>query len=133
MTDVEYESTEEEGAGGQIEPIHVVLDKDEEQARTPEFGAWMTVSWPAATSAAVSAQPLLRETRNRSKAQIIVYNGAAAAAGAFVLVGSRGQVMNGQGGQLQPGRYPVENSQELWIASDGVNAMIVTVLDERYL
>jgi hypothetical protein len=133
MTDVEYESTDEEGAGGQIEPIHVVLDGAAEKEVTPEFGSWMTVSWPAATSAQNSAQRIIPEARMRSKAQIIVYAGAAAAAGAFVLVGHMGQVMNGQGGQLQPGRYPVENSQELWAASDGVNAMIVTVLDERYL
>jgi hypothetical protein len=54
-----------------------------------------------------------------------------AATGA-VRVGTRGQVANNQGGLLQTGRYPVENKQELWLGSDGINAMTVIVLDERY-
>jgi hypothetical protein len=136
MSEPGYEITQEAGAESGIEviePIHVIVDQATEKETTPEFGSWATYSWPANTTAAASAQPILQQTRKRSKAQIIVYAGTGAAAGAFILVGSRGQVQNGQGGQLQPGRYPVENAQQLWVASDGTNAMIVVVLDERYL
>jgi hypothetical protein len=133
MTDVEYETTTEEGAGGQIEPIHVVMDKAEEVGQTPEFGTWQNYSWPAATSAIASAQPILPQTRERYEAQIIVVNGAGAAAGAFVRVGSLAQVLNNAGAQLQAGRYPYHSAQPVYAASDGTNAMIINVLDERYL
>jgi|SRR5215831_397497 len=135
MTDQTYESTNEEGAGGQIEPIHVVIDREsrEEAQATPEFGSWHTYSWPANTSVQASAQPILPQTRQRHGAQIIVYNGTSAAAGAYVQVGSMEQVQNNAGAQLQAGRYPVDAAQQLWAASDGANAMIITVIDERYL
>lgn len=52
---------------------------------------------------------------------------------AYVQIGSRARVQNNQGAQIQAGmRVPYDNSQELWAASDGVNAMIISVLDERY-
>ena len=50
----------------------------------------------------------------------------------YVRVGSRAQVMNGQGGQLGVGRYPYEAKQELWMVSDGSTTQNVVVLDERY-
>ena len=52
--------------------------------------------------------------------------------GAFVLVGKKEQVMNNQGAQLQAGRYPIENCQEIWITGDGTNAMVAIVLIERW-
>jgi hypothetical protein len=48
-------------------------------------------------------------------------------------VGTRAQIMNGQGGVLAVGgMYTVENKQELWAGSDGINSTTLTVLDERY-
>jgi hypothetical protein len=70
--------------------------------------------------------------RKRSKARVFVATGTGAAAGAFVRVGSRGQVMNNQGGTLGAGTYTIENSQELWMNGDNVNLMTVVVLNERY-
>lgn len=124
----EYESGVEEEAGGQIEPLHVVIDSPREVESTPEFGAWRTYSWGAAATVDSTMQSILPQTRKRHKAQIIVYIQTG-----FVQVGSRSQIQNGVGAQLQAGRYPVENSQELFIASDGTNAATVTILDERYL
>jgi predicted nicotinamide N-methyase len=57
-----------------------------------------------------------------------------AATNGYVQIGQREQVMNNQGGQLVPiMQVELNNSQETWIASDGVNGMIVTVLQERYM
>jgi hypothetical protein len=109
-------------------PVHVISSESE----APEWGTWQTFSWAAATPVNIAAQRILPLDRKRHKAQVIVYNGTGAGAGAFILIGSRNQIYNAQGGQLQAGRYPIENSQELWITSDGVNAMTITVLQERY-
>jgi hypothetical protein len=84
-----------------------------------------------------SAQRILPHDDKRAKARVLVFPGAAAAAGAFIQIGQREQVMNNQGGQLITGatgyvQVELQNSQETWISSDGVNAMIVTVLQERY-
>jgi hypothetical protein len=52
----------------------------------------------------------------------------------YAQIGQREQVMNNQGGQLIPTmQVELNNSQETWIASDGVNGMVVTVLQERYM
>lgn len=116
-----------------IEPIHVVVDGKEEVSKTPEFGSWQSVSWPAAASAISTAQQLLPQARSRYEAQIIVVNGAGAGAGAGVRVGTFAQVTQGAGALLQAGRYPYHSAQPVYVASDGVNAMIVNVLDERYM
>jgi len=113
-----------------IPPLPVKIVSAE--AETPAYGAWSTYSWPAATSISASAQRIAPLDERRHKGRIIVFSGAGAAAGAYVQVGARGQVMNNAGGQLQPGNYEINNRQELWLASDGTNAMIVTVLLERY-
>lgn len=115
-----------------IEPIHVIVDGKQEQSETPEFGSWQSVGWPAAQSAVATAQQLLPQARRRYEAQIIVVNGAGAAAGAFVRVGTFAQVTQGAGAPLQAGRYPYHAAQAVYVASDGVNAMTVNVLDERY-
>jgi|SRR5215467_3916153 len=131
MTEMEPKAqTAEMEDSVEIDPIPVKLVSTESEV--PDFGTWNTYSWAAASSLAATAQRILPLDRRRHKARIIVFNGAAAGAGAFVLVGSRGQVQNNQGGQLQPGNYEITNAQELWVGSDGVNAMIVTVLQERY-
>jgi len=138
MSQPVFETTEEVGAGGQIEPIHVVIDGNVEPPEsTPEFGSWQTVSWPANTSVATSAQQLLPETRKRYEANILVIAGTGAAAGAFVRIGTMAQVMNNGGAQVpalsSPTRVTYHASQAVWVASDGANAATVVVLDERYL
>lgn len=107
MSDVQYESTGEVGAGGQIDPIHVVIDgKTEPPENTPEFGSWQTVSWPALTTPQASAQQLLPEARKRYEAQIVVIGSAGSgglveqnpanpAAGTnFTFVNNTGQTIN---------------------------------------
>jgi hypothetical protein len=54
-------------------------------------------------------------------------------AGAFVRVGTFAQVTGNSGAQLQPGRYPYHSAQQVYVASDGVNPMLINVLDERYI
>jgi hypothetical protein len=134
MTEANYETGQEaEFSESQvIEPIHVVVDGKQEQSETPEFGSWQFMSWAAATPAVNSAQPILPQARRRYEAQIIVVNGPGAAAGAFVRVGTFAQVTGNSGAQLQAGRYPYHAAQQVWAASDGVNAMSINVLDERY-
>jgi hypothetical protein len=116
-----------------IEPIHVIVDGKQEESETPEFGSWQNMSWPAAASAVATAQPILPQARRRYEAQIIIVNGPGAAAGAFVRVGTFAQVTGNSGAQLQAGRYPYHAAQQVYAASDGVNAMTINVLDERYL
>jgi hypothetical protein len=111
------------------EALHVVVDNQPtEKSEAADWGSWQTF----ALSSTTVPQQILPQNNKRRKAQIIIFNGTGAAAGAFVLVGSKGQVFNKTGGQLQAGRYPVENTQELYATSDGTNSMIVVVLDERY-
>lgn len=140
MTEANYEMQQEIGADeglGQIEPIHVIIDRHQEdvegQEALAEWGSWQTFNFAATTTPQASFQQILPQNRKRRRAQIIVFNGTGAAAGAFVRVGTIAQVMNNSGGQLQAGRFPIENAQGLWAVSDGTNAMIVVVCDERYL
>jgi hypothetical protein len=113
----------------EIEPLHVVLDKPGgEKDVAADWGSWQTLQLTPTSP----PQQMLVQNNKRKQAQIIVFAGTSAGAGAFVRVGTRAQVMNNAGGQLQPGRYPVENKQELWLGPDGTNAMIVVLLDERY-
>lgn len=132
--DATYETETESGfsEAAVIEPIHVVVDGKQEQSETPEFGSWLNVSWPAAQSAVTTAQQILPQARRRYEAQIIVVAGPGAAATAFVRVGTFAQVTGQSGAQLAPGRYPYHAAQPVFVASDGVNAMTINVLDERY-
>jgi hypothetical protein len=135
MTEPEYVTPDEAkfAESEVIEPIHVIVDGKQEESETPEFGSWQFMSWPAAQTAVATAQPILPQARRRYEAQIIITNGAGAAAGAFVRVGTFAQVTQNAGAQLQAGRYPYHAAQQVWAASDGVNAMIINVLDERYI
>jgi hypothetical protein len=106
----------------QLEALHVVVDNAERDVAA-EWGSWQTFPIVAATP----PQQILPQNNKRKEAQIIIFGTAG-----YVLVGTRAQVQNKQGGQLQAGRYPFEAKQELWLAGDGTNAFTVTVLDERY-
>lgn len=126
-------SAESEIVTTPIPPIDVrMVGGETEREAGADYGTWFTITIPATTPQATVAQRILPLDRYRKSAEIIVFNGAGAAAGAFVLVGAKGQILNGLGGQLQAGRYPVENVQELWLTGDGTNSMIVTVLTERW-
>jgi len=115
----------EEDTGAPI-PVRVVGGQ---QVSAPEFGSLRTY----VITATSPPQQILPQSNNRDQARVLVFNGTGAAAGAFVLVGSRQQVMNSQGGQLLNGtNLEIKTSQEMWLTSDGSNTMIVTVLDERY-
>lgn len=135
MSQPDYPTTDEQPFAGEavIEPIHVIVDGKQEESETPEFGSWLNISWPATTPAVNSAQQILPQARRRYEAQIIITAGAGAAATAFVRVGSFAQVTGNSGAQLPPGRYPYHAAQPVFVASDGVNAMIINVLDERYI
>ena len=214
MSEPSYETATEIGAGGMIDPIHVVIDgKTEPPEQSPEFGSWQTIQWPASTSVAASFQQLLPQADKRYEAQIqvtpqpvtttpavnaialpasatpaynnnsvgvnvtvaggtvsaIAINGTTTGATsgtffvpaggtitvtytvapttfttagipvtaisptAFVRIGSMAQVQNGAGAQVFAGRIPYHASGPLWVASDGVNPVVVVILDERYL
>jgi hypothetical protein len=108
-------------------PVRIVGGEKDTAA---EFGSWQTFTTTVGNT--IGPQQILPLDRKRSKARIYVQLGAGAAATSFVRVGSRGQVMNSQGGQLGAGTYTVENSQELWMNGDSVNLVNVIVLNERY-
>jgi len=115
-----------------MDPIDVrIIGGSPSKDLASDFGSWKTFSVLAGN--AQGPQQILPVDRNRSKARVLVFNGTGAAAGAFVLLGSRGQIQNNQGGTILGGTsITVENSQELWMTGDGTNAMTVTVLAERY-
>lgn len=126
MTYPDYKEDSEDYTPTPID-VRVVPADDDVTIRAATFGSWLTVEWPVATAfnAAMFPARLLTVDRNRRKAQIIVQTTG------YILVGSRGQIFNNQGGKLASGRYPVENIEELYTCSDGVTAAIVTVLQER--
>jgi hypothetical protein len=116
---------------GEALNVRVIETVTEQEA--PAWGTWRTFSWAANATVSQTAQRILPYDKRRAKARIFVMAGAAAAVTAYVQIGQREQVMNGQGGQLLAGvQAEMNNSQETWISSDGTNAMIVTVLQERY-
>ncbi|MGI0135324.1 MAG: hypothetical protein ACREBW_10255 [Candidatus Micrarchaeaceae archaeon] len=108
-------------------PVRIIGGEKEQAA---EFGSWQTFVTTVGNT--IGPQQILPKDRKRSKARIFVMAGTGAATTAFALVGSRGQVMNNQGGQLGVGSYTVENSQELWMNGDATNLMTIVVLNERY-
>ena len=99
-----------------------------EKEAAADWGSWQTFTFSATSNV---AQQVLAQNNHRKSGTVLV-NGTTG----FVRVGTRGQVMNNQGGQLFAGaginRVPIENKQELWMVGDGVNTITVTVLDERY-
>jgi len=99
-----------------------------EREAAADWGSWQTFVFSSTSNV---AQQILAQNNRRKGAQLDV-NGTTG----FVRVGTRGQVMNNQGGQLFAGaginRINVENKQELWCVGDGVNTITVTVLDERF-
>jgi hypothetical protein len=99
-----------------------------EREAAADWGSWQTFVFSATSNV---AQQILAQNNRRKGAQLSV-NGTTG----FVRVGTRGQVMNAQGGQLFAGaginRINIENKQELWMVGDGVNTITVTVIDERY-
>lgn len=107
--------------------VRIVKADDEVSIQAATFGSWLTVSWPVTTAFNAVQFPLqlLALDRSRRKAQLVVQTTG------YIVVGSRGQVANNQGGQLPAGRYPIENIEALYTCSDGVTAATVTVLQER--
>lgn len=99
-----------------------------EREQSADWGSWQTFFFSATANPAQQVLP----QNNRRKSATLQVNGATG----YVLVGTRGQVMNGQGGRLFGGaginRCTVENKQELWMIGDGTNTLTVTILDERY-
>jgi len=125
----EHMPARQETAGPSVDAIPVTIVTPEEH-EAPEFASFTTYSVPASGS---FPQQILPQNDRRAKARILVFAGTGAAATAFVRVGTRGQVMNNQGGQLIAGvNCEVTATQEQWMGGDGTNAMIVVVLDERY-
>lgn len=108
--------------------VRIVPPDDEVAVNAATFGAWMTFSWLAGAKITDVGMPvqILPLDRNRRQAQVIVQ-----VAAGYVLLGSRKQVSNGQGGQVPSGRYPVASIGELYAAPDGTNAATITVLAER--
>jgi hypothetical protein len=117
-------------------PVKIVKDPDESAIEAAHFGNVTTYQLAGTESGAAGVIRILPIDRFRRRAVILVNNpsgGAVAAAGSYVLIGSRGQVANGQGGRLQPGNsLLLENMQDWYLSADGTHALDVVVLQERY-
>lgn len=104
----------------------------ETERAAPEFGSWQTFKF--AGTAADIPQMILPLSHQRERAMLIVNPGGdGTKIAGVILVGTMGQVMNRVGGELTNGcRIEVQSEQAIWAMSDQVNALNITVLDERY-
>lgn len=107
-------------------PVHA----DAVEAASPEFGSWVTFKLLGTEQ----AQQLLPQAPKRSAATIQVGPGFDDNNTlGYLLIGTRAQVQNGQGGVLASGySFTYHAQQALWIQGDGSHHLTVTVLDERY-
>jgi hypothetical protein len=116
-----------------IPPVPVAVGHDlNVQGQAADYGAWMTYVIPAGADI---ARPILPFEPARHRATVIVSAPGAVVAGSGVWVGTAAQCQATPpvGGFLPAGASPViENNQALWLIGDGVNAMRVTVLQERW-
>lgn len=115
-------------------PVKVVVTNPSEQVRefAPELSAFNSWELQGTEVAGASMQVLPQDTR-RHKAHIYVTS-TVPTANAYVVLGKREQVMNGQGFRLYSGqRVTVESQAAVWLAADGVDPITVSVLDERYV
>lgn len=110
-------------------PVHIVGTSVDDQESAP-YASWQTIP----LTGTEAAQQLLAQDVKRKRAQIFINPGFTNGNTlGYVLVGSRSQVQNGQGGVLVSGNVVnISNTRELWIATDGSHALTVTILDERY-
>lgn len=110
-----------------------VVNQPSEKTRRPEFGNGVTLLFAGA--ATDQPQPALPQEPKRHRGIIKV---TSATAGAFVIIGSIGQVSNGQGMRLTVGsanatvEHKVESQSAVYVMSDKTNAVTVSVWDERY-
>lgn len=107
-------------------PVTVVGEKE-----TPAtFGIWTTYK----LTGTEQAQMILPLSLKRHRAVIQVMNGFLNNNNlGYVLIGSLGQVQNGQGGVLVSGvSVTIESESAVFLAPDGSHALTVTVLEERY-
>lgn len=112
-------------------PVKVVVTNPSEQVRefAPELAAWASFQLTGDETAGACIQILPQDTRRR-KAKIYCQ----AASGAYVLLGKREQVMNGQGFILAGcNDVTVESQAAVWLSADGTDTAVVSVLDERYV
>ena len=124
-------SVYDESMHGQIEPLHVIVDKEggTEELGAADFGSWQTLIILPTTA----PQQLLPQANERLNAYILVTGVATG----FVRLGSRAQVMNNAGGQffatVGGNTIKYEAKQEVWVVGDGVTASLsVMTLDHRY-
>ena len=120
-------SVQDEDTETQIEPLLVQLAAGAiEKDQVADWGSFQTLTITPTTQ----PQQILAENPHRKNAYLMVFGSATG----FVRVGTRGQVMNNQGGQIPAGQQlKYEARQEVWIASDGVTASLsVTAVDHRY-
>lgn len=132
MTEMQPETTDEdsqEHEGHHIDPVAVVVvNSAPDQQEAPQF-AGLTTFQIGATDGAIQILP---QAPKREKATLQCFQ-IAAVATAYVLIGSRSQVQNGQGFRLYAGKaLAYEAVPEMWAAPDGTNAVILSVADEKY-
>jgi hypothetical protein len=112
--------------------VRLVGEHEDTRIRATDFTAINTFSLAGVAADVNNAQGLLPLDRYRRRAEILINQPAQLQTG-FVLIGSRAQVSNGQGGRLRPGnRFVTEGMQALFFSGDGATAMEIVAIVERY-
>lgn len=115
-------------------PVKVEITNPSEQVRefAPELASLNSYLLQGTEIAGAAIQILPQDTR-RHKAHIYVFS-TVPTANAYIILGKREQVMNGQGFRLYSGQdLTIESQAVVWLAADGVDPVTVSVLDERYV
>lgn len=111
-------------------PVRVEVVNQSEQVRefAPELASWQSYNLTGAETGSASFRILPQDTR-RFKAKIYCIGTAGG-----IYLGTRAQVMNGQGFALNVcNDITLESQAEVWMSADGTNAVTVSILDERYV
>lgn len=115
-------------------PVRVEIVNPSEQVRefAPELSAFNTLILQGTETQGNAIQVLPQDTR-RHKAHVYVFS-TVPTPNAYIVLGKREQIMNGQGFRLFSGQdLTIESQAAVWLAADGIDPVFVSVLDERYV
>lgn len=109
-----------------LEPLPVKMVGTEKEA-TAKYASW------SGTALTGNEIPFRLLSRSDKRHRAVIGADYTTVTGAYVLIGKREQVMNGQGARLYVGSdITIESEPEVWCAPVATNALFLSVLEERY-